>query len=94
MDSNADDCSDDTAAPTVDRPQLGKSLETAAYLARNWKFESIPLQRRESLRTIRPCQRSSGLRTLRATLRGFFRTVTWEPPGYDTRRVPRDLGEA
>jgi hypothetical protein len=31
----ADDCSDDTAAPTFDRPQLGRSLETAAYLARN-----------------------------------------------------------
>ena len=30
---------------TVDRPQLGRSLQTAAYLARNWKFESIPLQR-------------------------------------------------
>ena len=29
--------SDDTAAPTVDRPQLGRSLETAAYLARNRK---------------------------------------------------------
>jgi hypothetical protein len=24
---------------------LGRSLETVAYLARNWKFESIPLQR-------------------------------------------------
>jgi hypothetical protein len=43
--AEADDCSDDTAAPTADRPQLGRSLETAAYLARNWKFESIPLQR-------------------------------------------------
>jgi hypothetical protein len=42
---NADDCADDTAAPTVDRPQLGRSLETAGYLVRNWKFESIPLQR-------------------------------------------------
>jgi hypothetical protein len=30
---------------TVDRSQLGRSLETADYLARNWKFESIPLQR-------------------------------------------------
>jgi hypothetical protein len=44
--AKADDCSDDTAAPTVDRPQLGESLETAAYLARNSKFESIPLHRR------------------------------------------------
>jgi hypothetical protein len=43
--AEADDCSDDTAAPTVDRPQLGRSLETDAYLARNGKFESIPLQR-------------------------------------------------
>jgi hypothetical protein len=33
------------AAPRVDRPQLGRSLETAAYLARNRKFESTPLQR-------------------------------------------------
>jgi hypothetical protein len=31
--AEADDCSDDTAAPTVDRPQLGRSLEIAAYLA-------------------------------------------------------------
>jgi len=23
---------------------LGRSLETVAYLARNWKFESIPLR--------------------------------------------------
>jgi hypothetical protein len=44
--AEADDCSDDTAAPTVDRLQLGRSLETAAYLARNWKFESISLQQR------------------------------------------------
>src|SRR6516225_8067799 len=35
--TEADDCSDDTATPTVDRPQLGRSLETAAYLARNRK---------------------------------------------------------
>ena len=35
--AEADDCSDDTATPTVDRPQLGRSLETAAYLARNRK---------------------------------------------------------
>jgi hypothetical protein len=42
--AEADDSSDDAAAPTVDRLQLGRSLETAAYLARNWKFESIPLQ--------------------------------------------------
>jgi hypothetical protein len=41
--AEADDCSDDTAAPRVDRPQLGRSLETAAYLARNRKFESTPL---------------------------------------------------
>ncbi|RDJ94359.1 hypothetical protein B4Q13_14940, partial [Lacticaseibacillus rhamnosus] len=43
--AEADDYADDTVAPTVDQPQLGRSLETAAYLARNWKFESIPLQR-------------------------------------------------
>jgi hypothetical protein len=30
--AEADDCADDTAAPTVDRPQLGQSLETAASL--------------------------------------------------------------
>src|SRR5215469_10607690 len=42
--AEADDCSDDTATPTVDRPQLGRSLETAAYLARNRQFESTPLQ--------------------------------------------------
>jgi hypothetical protein len=41
--AEADDCAGVTAAPTVDRPQLGQSLETAAYLVRNWKFESIPL---------------------------------------------------
>jgi hypothetical protein len=28
-------CSDDTTAPTVDRPHLGRSLKTVAYLARN-----------------------------------------------------------
>jgi hypothetical protein len=44
--AEADDCSDDTAAPRVDRPQFGRSLETAAYLARNRKFESTPLQQR------------------------------------------------
>src|SRR5215469_15493169 len=38
--AEADDCSDDTATPTVDRLQLGRSLETAAYLARNQKLES------------------------------------------------------
>jgi hypothetical protein len=27
---------------------LGRSLETIAYLARNWKSESVPLQRRVS----------------------------------------------
>jgi hypothetical protein len=43
--AEADNCADDTAAPTVDRPQVGQSLETAAYLVRNWKFESIALQR-------------------------------------------------
>jgi hypothetical protein len=32
--------------PTVDRPQFGRLLETAAYLARNSRFESIPLHRR------------------------------------------------
>jgi hypothetical protein len=30
----------------VRSPLLGRRLETAAYLARYWKFESIPLQRR------------------------------------------------
>jgi hypothetical protein len=44
--AEADDCSDDTATPRVDRPQFGRSLETAAYLARNRKFESTPLQQR------------------------------------------------
>jgi hypothetical protein len=33
--AEADDCSDDTPHRRVDRPQLGRSLETAAYLARN-----------------------------------------------------------
>jgi hypothetical protein len=33
--AEADDCADDNAVPTVDRPRLGRSLETAAYLARN-----------------------------------------------------------
>jgi hypothetical protein len=44
--AEADDYSDDTAAPTFDRPQLGRSPETAAYVARNTKFESTLLQRR------------------------------------------------
>jgi hypothetical protein len=48
-----DDRSDDTAGPTIDRRPLGRSLETAPYLARNWKFESIPLPA-ESLRTSVP----------------------------------------
>jgi hypothetical protein len=55
--AEADDCSDDTAAPTVDRPQLGRSFETAAYLGRNRKFESIPLQRRVCERLV-PQRRS------------------------------------
>ena len=42
----ADDRSGDSPAPTVDRPQPDRSLKTAAYLARNRNFESIPLQRR------------------------------------------------
>jgi hypothetical protein len=42
--TEADDCLDDTAAPTVDRPQLGRGLETAADVAGNRKFEFIPLQ--------------------------------------------------
>jgi len=29
----------------LDRSRLGRSLETVAYLSRNWKFESISLQR-------------------------------------------------
>ena len=33
--AEADDCSDDTAAPTIDPPQLGRSLDIAAHLARN-----------------------------------------------------------
>jgi len=33
--AEADDCSDDTAAPTVDRIQIGRTTETARYLARN-----------------------------------------------------------
>jgi len=36
----ADGCSDNTAAPTVDRPQLGRGVEIATYRARNC-FESI-----------------------------------------------------
>jgi len=32
--AEADGCSDDTAAPTVDRPQLGRSPEIATYRAR------------------------------------------------------------
>jgi hypothetical protein len=31
---------DGSKKPTVERPQLGRSLETADYLAWNWKFES------------------------------------------------------
>ena len=50
--AEAHDCLDDTAAPTVNRPQLGRSLQTAGYLARNWKFESIPLQQRVERTTI------------------------------------------
>jgi hypothetical protein len=45
-------------APTVDRPQLGRNLQTAAYLARNSKFESIPLQRR--VRSEPPSGRNDG----------------------------------
>src|SRR6516162_10650367 len=44
--AEADDRSGDFPAPTVDRPQPDRSLKTAAYLARNRNFESIPLQRR------------------------------------------------
>ena len=33
--AEADDRSGDSAAPTIDRPQPDRSLETAAYLARN-----------------------------------------------------------
>jgi hypothetical protein len=40
----ADDRSDDSAAPIIDRPQPDRSLETGAYLARNWNLESISLQ--------------------------------------------------
>ena len=44
--AEADDCSDDTAAPTVDRPQTRTKPRTR-YLSRaELKFESIPLQRR------------------------------------------------
>src|SRR5215472_3635400 len=34
-------CSDETVGPMVD----WRGLETVAYLARNWRFQSIPLQR-------------------------------------------------
>jgi hypothetical protein len=40
--AEADDCSDDTAGPTVDRPQLGRSLETGAYLARTGSSNPFP----------------------------------------------------
>src|SRR5262249_23110083 len=40
--AEADDRFGDSAAPTVGRPQHDRSLDTAAYLARN-NFESIPL---------------------------------------------------
>ena len=33
----------------LDRSRLGRSLETVAYLSRNWKFESISLRQRVSL---------------------------------------------
>ena len=33
--AEADDCSDDTATPTVDRPQLGRSLERTRRRVRN-----------------------------------------------------------
>ena len=39
-------CSDETAAPHGRLARLGRDLETVAYLPRNRKFESIPLQRR------------------------------------------------
>src|ERR1700758_5393735 len=35
----------------LDRSRLGRSLETVAYLSRNWKFESISLQRESQVRT-------------------------------------------
>jgi hypothetical protein len=41
-------CSDDTAAPTVDRPQFGRSLETAVFSHGTGRSKSIPLQRRVS----------------------------------------------
>ena len=38
--AEADDCSDDTAAPRIARPQLRRSPEPQLF-ARNWNFESI-----------------------------------------------------
>jgi hypothetical protein len=35
--AEADDCSDETPHRRVDRPQLGRSLETAAYLSAELK---------------------------------------------------------
>ena len=36
----------------LDRSRLGRSLETVAYLSRNWKFESISLHRRVHGRSV------------------------------------------
>jgi hypothetical protein len=42
--AEAGNCSDDTVAPTVDRPVSEGSLEARGLLARNWKFDSISLR--------------------------------------------------
>jgi len=47
------------------RTRLRQSLETVVYHARNWKFESIPLQRRV-------CKPSVPLDTKRVPGEGFF----------------------
>ena len=46
-----DKCADETAAPDGRLARLGRDLKTVAYLARNGKFDSIPLSVANPLRT-------------------------------------------
>jgi hypothetical protein len=83
--AEADDSADDIAAPTVDRPQLGRSPETAAYLARNWKFEPRrqTVHRSSSITCRGVCELTSPRRRTRASTakRDLDHALTIRPPG-------------
>src|SRR6516165_9153628 len=88
---------------SISRRNLGRSLETVAYLARNWKFESIPLQRRVnklsvplemmlvegSIRRARTDWPSGGIARRNAHLHYF----TYDSPPA-TRRRPEGFADA